>query len=539
MTAISQDLILRDCTVVTMDAARSVAPGLWVRGDRIAGAGDPERLAARAGPDARVVSLGGATIVPGFNDVHCHISSYAYQLAAADVSQPAAPDIAAIQARLRKQVARTAPGAWVSGWGYVEYKLREHRHPTRWELDEAISDRPAVIYHTSGHVCVTNSAGLYAAGYTDDSPDPPGGQLGRDEDGRANGVFYNHAMFALLDANYDRDLRAMSSDQRARMMAAGCRDYAALGITSCSDAAGSATNMTFRMFRDAEAAAALSVRIAAMFNEKAGQPAIDAGMTTGFGSEWLQVGAIKIFADGGMSSRTAAVDQAYLTPPYDTGTLFYERDDLAGIIRRYNDAGFQVAIHAQGDAGIRTALGAFEDVIGRGSGNPLRHRIEHGGCLYPALLKDAVEVGIHVASEPAYLSALGDGYFEAFGDDSAQMLYPFASIRKAGLVLGGSSDNPVVTAAPLVGLRDAVVRRTDGGRSIGSSERLTAMEALEIYTRDAAWLSHHESIKGSLEPGKLADYVVLAENPLEVEPSRIADIKVLQSVAGGRTTYEG
>jgi len=532
------DTILRDATIITMDPQRAIVPGLWVRGDRVVAAGDPERLATQAGGGARVVSLGGATVVPGFNDIHCHISGYAYKLAGADCGATAVPDIATLKRVMQEQVARTPAGAWVSGHGYVEYKLAEHRHPTRWELDEVIADRPAAVYHTSGHVVVVNSAGLYAAGYRDDSPDPPRGQLGRDDNGVANGVLYNHAMFDLMDANYDRDLRAMSSTDRARMLARASREYSAMGITSLSDAAGYATNVTFRMFRDAEVEGTLTVRIAAMFNEKVGQCVIDAGMTTGFGSDWLQVGAIKVFADGGMSSRTAAVSEPYLTPPYDNGSLFYDREALGAIIRRYHEAGYQVAIHAQGDVGIRTTLQAYGDVIGRGSGNVMRHRIEHGGCFYPDILREAVEVGIHVASEPAYLSELGEGYFEAFGDDTAQMLYPFASIRKAGLKVGGSSDAPVVTARPLVGLRDAVQRRTEGGRSIGSSEKLSPMEALELYTTDAAWLSHHERIKGSLEPGKLADYVVLAENPLEVEPAQISEIKVLQTVVGGETTYD-
>ena len=533
------DVILRDATIITMDDRRSIARGLWVRGDRVVAAGDPEALTAQAGRGVRTVSLAGATVVPGFNDVHCHISGYAYKMSGADCSQPGAPDITAIQSLLRRQSTSTPAGAWVSGHGYVEYKLAEHRHPTRWELDEAVPARPAALYHTSGHVVVVNSIGFREAGYTDASTDPPGGQLGRVEHGRPNGVIYNRPMFELLDRNYDRDLRSMGPAERADMLARACAEYASLGITSLSDAAGYATNMTFRMFRDAEVAGKLTLRVSAMFNERVGDCVIDAGMTTGYGSDRLQVGAIKVFGDGGMSSRTAAVGQAYLTPPYDTGTLFYERDELAAIIRKYHGAGFQVAIHAQGDVGVRTALLAYEDVIGRGSGNPMRHRIEHGGCLYPDLLAQAAAVGIHVASQPAYLSVLGDGYFEAFGDDTAQMLYPFASIRKAGLVIGGSSDSPVVTASPLTGIRDAVLRRTDDGRSIGSSERLTAMEAIELYTRDAAWLSHHERIKGSLEPGKLADYVVLAENPLDVEPERIADIKVLQTVVGGEVVYEG
>ncbi len=532
------DLILRDVTVITMDDARTTAGGLWLRGDRVAGVGEPDQLKWEAGRHAEVVSLGGATIVPGMIDAHAHISSLAYMLSAADCYQPGCPDIPTMQARMREQAAKTPVGAWVTGNGYLEYKLAENRHPTRWELDAAVPDRPAVVYHTSGHACVVNSAGLRAMGFTDDSADPPGGVLGRDDRGRCDGVVFEQPMFDLADRNFETDVAAVGPAGRAEMMAAACRHYASLGLTSCSDAGASANGTAFQMFLDAEAAGGLSIRITAMINEGIGDYLITSGISGRFGNEWLEIGGIKIFADGGMSSRTAAVDEPYPVPPYGTGVLFRERAELAGVIRRFHEAGFQVGIHAQGDRAIRTTLEAYEDVIGRGSGNPLRHRIEHGGALYPKLIEQAAAVGIHVASQPGFLSILGDGFLDAFGDDNGQLLYPFASIRKAGLVVGGSSDNPVITESPLVGIRDAVVRRTEGGRTIGANERLTALEALEIYTRGSAFITHSEGVKGSLEPGKYADYVVLAENPLEVDPERIAEIKVLRTVVGGRVAFE-
>ena len=534
----AQDTILKDATFITMDDARSTAPGMWTRGDRIVALGDPDDLRGAAGRDAEVVSLEGATVVPGFSDVHCHISSFAITLAQADVGQPQVPDIAALKRVMREQAAKTPAGVWVVGNGYVEYKLRDQRHPNRHDLDEAIPDRPCVIYHTSGHACAVNTIGLHEMGLGEESADPPGGFLERDEHGKATGVIFEQPMFELADRLFYSDTMAMSPAERAALMAKASAHYASMGLTSCSDAGANANGAAFRMFRDAEAAGTLAVRIACMFNYGVGDWLIDAGMTTGFGSDWLQVGAIKIFADGGMSSRSAAVEEPYPVPPFGTGVLFLEQDEMTATIRKYHDAGFQVGIHAQGDRGIRTALQGFEDVIGTGSGNVRRHRLEHGGALYAHLIAKSAAIGIHVASQPAFLSTLGDGFLDAFGDDHGQLLYPFASIQKAGLVVGGSSDNPVITEDVLLAIRDAVTRKTEAGRSIGASERLSAVDALALYTRNAAWLSHHEAVKGSLEPGKLADYVVLSENPLAAEPDAIAGITIRRTVAGGNATYE-
>ena len=534
-----QDVIMRNGTFVTMDDARTVATGMWVRGDRVAALGRPEDLRSMAGPDAKVVDLGGATVVPGFVDAHCHISVVAYLLSGCDVSQPACPDIPSIQARLREQAATTPEGAWVTGGGFLEYKLAEKRYPTRWDLDEAVPDRPAIIYHTSYHGCVVNSKAFYDAGYRDDSPDPIGGVLLRDANGVCNGVILEAPSFALLNRNLDAGLGLMTAAQRADAMGRATRQYNAFGVTSVMDAGISTSNMSFRAFRDADAAGTLSVRIAAAINQASAGWLVDGGVTAGFGSDFLRITGVKVFSDGGMSSRTAAVDEEYPVPPYGKGVLFHEKPELIEIFRKYDTAGLQLCVHSQGDRAIRTVLEAFEEVIGKGSGNPLRHRIEHGGCLYPHLLPLAREVGIHVVSQPAFFSLLGDGFFEAFGDDAAQQLYPFASIRRAGLKVGGSSDSPVITQNVLLALRDAVIRTTASGRVQGSSERLSALEALELYTRDAAWLTHSEHDRGSLEPGKFADFVELSANPLEVAPERIAEIEVVRTVVGGRVVYEG
>jgi predicted amidohydrolase YtcJ len=507
--------------------------GLWIRDGRIVAVGVADDLVRAAGGAARQVSLAGATILPGFVDAHCHVSMLAYLLNGADCSPEAAPDVASILDRL----ARTPPAAdgWVTGSGYAEYQLRDLRHPTRAELDEAVPGSPCVLYHRSMHTCVVNSAGLAALGFDDGSPDPPRGMLGRAADGRLDGRLLESVMFDLMSANMRRLIDALDGPGKGALVRRVGEHLAARGVTTAADAAADAG--AFLAFREAERRGELPIRVTAMFTYPEAAWLIRAGMTTGFGSERLRIGAIKLFADGGLSSRTAAVEQPYETPPHDTGMLWYEPDALAAVVRECAEAGFSVGVHAQGERAIRATLDAFGAVTP--PGNPLRHRIEHGGLFRADLREQAARIGIHVVSQPAFLSAIGDGYYEAIGPARAEYLYPYRSLIDAGILLAGSSDAPVIDASPLVALRDAVLRRTDGGVTIGAAETLSMEEALAVYTRNAAYAEWSEGRIGTLEPGALADFVALDRDPLEVPAADVADAAVLLTVVGGQVVHDG
>jgi predicted amidohydrolase YtcJ len=529
---LAAETVYRDTEVVTGDASAPSASGLWVRGETIAGVGAADGLVAAASPDARIVSLGGATIVPGFIDAHCHLTMLAYLLTGADCSPAAAPTIEAILEALR--AVGPGPEGWVTGGGYAEYLVAEGRHPSLAELDAAVPDLPCAVFHLSLHLVVVNTAGLRALGLDDASPDPVHSWLGRDGAGQLDGRLYEAIALDLLNANIRRRLEVLDAAGRAAFVRRAGDHLASLGITTTTDAAAEAG--AFLALRQAEEAGQLPVRVGVMFRRPEADWLIRAGMTTGFGSDRLRIGAIKLFCDGGMSSRTAAVDEPYRTPPGGTGLLWYEPDDLAAVVAECDGAGFQVAVHAQGERGIRTALAAFEQVVG--PGNPRRHRIEHGGCFAPELRRTAARLGIAVASQPAFLSALGDGYVDAFGEERADRLYPFASLLREGILVAGSSDAPVIGAAPLVGMRDARLRRTDGGRVLGADEVLTAEQALELYTRNAAVVTRAEATVGTLAPGKLADFVVLDRNPLTTAAEDLPDTAVRMTVVGGRVAHE-
>jgi predicted amidohydrolase YtcJ len=535
------ELIVEDAVTVTMAGGTGPsgpARSMLVRDGRIAAVGPPGEIHAAASPGAAVVRLDGATIVPGLIDAHCHVANIGYLAAGADCSQPSAPGIPAIQARLREAVGQTPEGSWVTGSGYVEYKLREGRHPTRAELDEAVPNRPAVLYHTSLHACVLNTAALREAGFEDGQPDPPGGAFGRDREGRLDGVVYEAPMFALFERNLGHDLSRMGAGQRARLVAGAGRYLAELGVTAACDA--DLRRDTYAAFAEADADGVLSQRIYGLVVHDEVDWLVASGLR-GRRSDRLAAEAVKIWADGGMSSRTAAIHGSYPVPPYGSGILYFGRGELTSMVRDLDARGFQICIHAQGDRAIETVLDAYAAVLaGAGAGapaNPRRHRIEHGGAMYPPLISRAAELGIVVVSQPGFFSTLGDGFAAAFPGRSDQ-LYPFASWRRAGITAAGSSDAPVITADPLIGIRDAVLRRTAEGRVLGPGERLSVPDALALYTRGAAFAMHREGEIGSLERGKLADFAVLDANPLETDAERISGIRVLATVIGGTPVYQ-
>jgi predicted amidohydrolase YtcJ len=505
------DLLIEGATIITM-ASPAIADTILIRDGRIAA------LDSQA-HKPRKLNLDGATVVPGLIDAHCHISDVGYLASAADCSQPAAPDIPAIQARLRDT--KPSRTGWVTGAGYVEYKLRENRHPTRNDLDQAVPDHPAVLYHTSLHACVLNSAALREAGFQDGQPDPPGGRLGRDDLGRLDGVLFERPMFALFERNFARDTAAMTAAERVALARNAGRQLAARGLTAVCDA--DTRRDTLTAFAEADEAGALSQRVYAMVVHEETDWLETSGLK-GTRSPYLTASAAKIWADGGMSSRTAAIHGTYPVPPYGSGILSFDRAELTAMVAALAERGLQVCVHAQGDRAIETTLDAFENITK--GGNPRRHRIEHAGAMYPELRARAAEQNVVIVSQPGFISALGDGFAEAFPGTSDE-LYAFRSWLDAGLTVAGSSDAPVIAPDPLIGLRDAVARRTGTGQPFGPGQCLTPAQALALYTRNAAFAMHREHELGTLEPGKLADLTILDGNPLTDDLEKIKVIGTL------------
>ena len=339
------DVLLRDADIVTMAAGARSARSMLVRDDRVVEVGPAERVRAAAAPGARVVRLEGAAVIPGLIDAHCHLCNVGYLASGADCSQPAAPDIPAILARLRDAAARAPEGSWVTGSGYVEYKLREGRHPTHADLDAAVPGRPAILFHTSLHACVLNTRALREAGFDDRQPDPPGGRFGRDREGRLDGVVYEGPTFTLLWGGLRRDMERMSAVQRAGLVARAVRHFAALGVTAACDADTRRASLT--AYAEADEQGVLGVRIAGLVVHDEVDWLLGSGLR-GRRSPRLAADSVKIWADGGMSSRTAAIHGSYPVPPYGSGIMYFAPDELTAMVRELSAHGLRCASTRRG-----------------------------------------------------------------------------------------------------------------------------------------------------------------------------------------------
>ena len=530
------DIILYNGRINTLDKTARICSAVGAANGIVTALGSDEELHRFIGPETEVIDLKGAAMFPGFMEAHSHLTIYGYLMDGIDLSASNAGKMDDILALVKARAEARPAGAWIKGSRYAEYFLAENRHPTRLDLDRVSPQHPVILYHTSFHACVLNSMALKMAGLSRKTASPEGGIIEKDpHTGEPTGVLHDQAMMDVFNRLFFEDLAAMNKQERIALCADATKSYAKLGFVSAADAL--VVPQTLDIYQDTLAAGKLTIRIYTMNHDEKAEPLTASRIKTGFGSDRLRIGPIKIFADGGMSNRTAAVGTPYLCPPNDKGLKIQSREDLIDKVKKYDALGYQIAIHAQGDDGINDTLDAFEAVLGPESDNPFRHRIEHAGCLYPDLLKRAAHMSIAASVQPVFFSELGDGFIEAFGPELANQLYPFKSMLNCGLKIGGSSDCPVSSLDPRIGLRDAVIRRSPSGETIGPQETLTMDEAIRLYTRGSAYLSFDEDRNGSIEIGKRADFTIMAEDPGRVNPEAVPEIPISMTVVGGEIVY--
>jgi predicted amidohydrolase YtcJ len=529
------DLLLYGGRVITLEDDVREAEAVAVLGGRIAAVGSDRELAPLRESARRSIDLDGGVLVPGFVDAHNHLFLNIYLLTLLDCRVALDSPLISVLETVAGRALETPAGNLIRGWGYADYKVRERRYPTRWELDEAAPDNPVVLIHVSGHHAAVNSAALEAFRISAATPDPPGGRIERDSaSGEPTGVLHESAMHDLSFAGLVLEFLGMDRDSQLERIEQGGREYLKCGITSVHDA--SCLPQILKLYQEAERRNRLPVRLYPMPLLDWSRPLLDAGVCTGFGSDRLRVGPIKVMSDGSLSGRTAAVSEPYRNTP-GNGMLTMDQDRMNESVREIHEKGFQAAIHAIGDRAVEQVMTAFEQVIPRGSGNPMRHRIEHAGVLDPVLIRRMAERDIVVATQPRFLFEQGDGFLASCGADRIQRVYPFRSLLESGIRVAGSSDCPVVSHEPLLGIRDAVMRRTEAGEVLAPDERLTPEQALRMFTIEAARASFEEDRKGSIRTGKLADLVVLDQDPLSVEPEQIGTVGVRMTLLDGEVVY--
>jgi predicted amidohydrolase YtcJ len=535
------DLTLVNANVLTMDSSRPRASAVAVAGGRIA-ALDEVPAGAR-----RVVDLHGATVLPGFHDAHNHMIGFGMSLAEVDLSTPPVGSLDELYAAVARRAEATAPGDWVVGAGYDQNKLGAH--PDRDALDRAAPGRRVWLRHTSGHMCVVNSVVLADLGLDEAAAtEVPGGRVAVDSGGRPTGLLEERAQLLVGSLVYPYPLAELTD-----AIARAAEVYLREGVTSCTEAGigggwvahSPAELAAYQAARDA---GRLGVRVELMAAAEALHPlganaadglvaGLDLGIKTGFGDDWLRLGAVKVFADGSLVGRTAAVHD-----PYDgsdgVGYLQADAADLRATIIAAHRSGWQVATHAIGDLAIDVVLDAYEQALAEHPRRDPRHRIEHFAVVQPRQVSRAAALGVTAVPQGRFATELGDGMLAAVGPDRHGWLYRQRSLLEAGMVLPGSSDRPVVAGAPLLGIADMVNRRTASGAPFNPGEAVTAEQALRAWTWGSAYASRQEHVKGSIAAGMLADLVVLSEDPTAVSPERIAALAVLATIVDGRVCYD-
>ncbi len=525
------DLLLLNGTVLTLDAARPRAEALALLGGRVLAVGDRVSLADLRGPKTEVLDLHGGCALPAFTDSHCHLNAYGLAMEEVDCSLEAAPTLEAIREKIGEAARAAAPGEWIQARAYDDTRLRPQRHPTRWDLDAVAPDHPVILRRRCGHVCVANSLALRMAGISVDGPEVPGGKIDRDERGEPTGVLRERAQDLVRDL-----IPPPPTERIKRGITRAAERYLREGIAAVHDAGG-ARMEELLAYRELAEEERLPLRVVLMVRPPWLEHCIGAGIATGFGGERITVGPVKLFADGGIGPRTAAVTRPYHGEPDNLGVLRLSEEELSDTAVLAARAGFAVAIHAIGDEAVRAAIAALARAMEERAPGRYPHRIEHCVLPGPGDIETMRRLNIAAAVQPAFLHTLGDSWLEALDADLAERCYPLRSMWAAGVLITGGSDCPVVPSSPLLGVSSLVTRRTASGRSIAPAEAIEIEAALRVYTDLPPRLMGEQNVRGRLSPGLAGDVTVLSADPTQIPAEALPDVEVWATITGGRVRY--
>lgn len=522
------DQIVVNAKVYTQDEQQPRAEALAVIGERLLAVGSTERIKALATRRTKVIDAEGMTVVPGFIDAHTHpADSGVSELMFVDCNRPAVGDI---QKAMRERAAKTAAGQWVVGFKFDDTKLKDGPL-TRQHLDTAVPDHPARVLHRGGHTAIVNSAVFKQLGVTKDTPDPEGGKFGKGSNGELTGFCAETALKMV-----DRITRtpAVGPKERQAGVKLISEMMSAAGLTSVHDAQANKDDLT--AYQDALAAGEMRFRVYMLVVPELLVDLQKAGVRPRMGSDRLRIGGVKLFCDGSASERTMRMSQPYVGRPNDYGILVTTQDKLNEAVLSAHQAGFQVGTHANGDVAIEMVLTAYE-LAQRLSPRPgVRHRIEHCTLINEELLKRIAAAGVIPTPFYTYVYYHGDKWAQ-YGQERVRSMFAHRSFLDHGIKVAGASDYVPGPFEPLMAIQSMVTRTDYAGRVWGENQRVSVDEALKICTLHGAYASYDEKDKGSLTAGKLADFVMLADDPHTVDPGKIKDIRVVRTVVGGQTVY--
>jgi len=517
----SAGLVLINGNIVTMNPSYPAAQAVAISNGLVVSVSSNAKVKQWIGKNTKIVNLHGKTLVPGFADTHVHMADFGFSLNR--INFRGVTSIKAMQKMLQEKVQKTPKGKWILGRGWDQECFREKRYPTRWDLDMVSPDNPVAFTRVCGHVGVANSKALEVAGISKKTRAPSDRMIDRDSKGGPTGF--------LSEAAYDLVLSSVPKPNEEELTQAcvlACEKAVQAGLTGVHWIVG--RMLEIRVLQKLKKQGKLPLRVYLIVPVALLGSYAKAGLCTGFGDNMLRLGGVKIFVDGSLGGRTAALEKPYSDEKTTKGMLCISQNELTKMIRDAENAGFQACVHAIGDEAIDTALNAFESASEGNSSNPCRHRIEHASVLNNTLIKRLKSLGIIASIQPHFV--VSDFWVEArLGAARAMWTYPFKTLIENGVLITGGSDCPVEPIDPLFGIYALTARESS------PEERVSVNEAFKIYTLNAAYSSFEENTKGSIEPGKLADFTILSQNPLTTNPKKIRDIQVEMTIVGGKIIF--
>jgi predicted amidohydrolase YtcJ len=516
----------------TLEQDPPSAEAVAVRDGRILAVGEKDACRASLGGDCVEIDLEGRVLLPGFIDTHLHPIMMAYFEMNADLSGVAS--IGELQARLREAAAGSSAGDWVVGLRFGDEAMEELRLPTRHDLDAACRDRPVLVLRHDGHMVIGNTRAIEAADVTRGREDPEGGQIDREADGTPAGPFRENAVTLLLDAMPAPDLEQLRAGARAafgRLTSCGVTSAGIILQTDHEGPAGAAGALevpgmqlllpetpisTYALLISSDAEKILAARETPLHDPQSGRT----------------VGGIKIFSDGTLGSCTALMDAPFSDQPERQGFMTTEEDEIYRRMVAAHCRGLQIGIHAIGDRANRRCLALYERLLTEHPRADHRHRIEHASVLDDESIAEMARLGVVVSTQPLFIHSEKSWLHKRLGPERARRTYPLRSLVEAEVRVAGASDAPVESTDVLHAVQCCVTRE-----GFEVEQGISVAQALRIFTIDAAYAQFEEGEKGSISPGKRADFAVLSANPASVPAEAIREIRVEQTIVGGCSVY--
>ncbi len=525
---VAPDYVVINAKVFTINEDQPQAEAFAVKGDRFTAVGSSSDMRNLASSGTEIIDAEGMTVIPGFIDAHSHPSSAGVN----ELVQVNADlrSITEIKEALRQRAAITQEGQWVRAFKYDDTKLAEGRPINRFDIDEVVPNHPVVVGHRGGHTGVYNSMALALAGVTSETPDPPGGRFYRDSNGVLTGLAAERARYvfnSLIPSDSTREQRRDGVKLITELMTKA-------GLTSVHQTGASRNDMI--AYQDARADGGMRFRMYLFPRVQLFEDLVNAGIRTGFGDEVLRIGAVKFTADGSASERTMRMSTPFEGRPDDYGILTMSQEEIHEAVENAHRNDFQIGIHANGDVTIEMVLNAYERVQRLWPRNDPRHRIEHCSLVNPALLQRIKDLGAIPAPFYTYIHYHGNKWVD-YGEEKMRWMFAHKSFLDYNIPVAPASDYTPGPFEPMMALQSMVTRKDFDGRVWGPNQRITIDQAMRICTLNGAYASFEENIKGSITAGKLADFVILADDPHDVDPDNIKNIEIVRTVVGGTTMY--